>query len=127
MNRYDKLSWRERQIMDAVYEMGEATVAEVRSAIEDAPSYSAVRATIRILEEKGQLHHIRDGRRYVYRPAVARKRLRQRVLDRMLSTFFDGSTEAAVAALLDLSGKKLSKEELDRMAERIEAARKEGR
>ncbi len=86
-----------------------------------------MRATVRILEEKGHLKHRREGRRYVYLPAVSRKRLRKKVLGKMVSTFFDGSAEQAVAALLDISGKDLSEEQLARLAERIEAARREGR
>ncbi|HEY7911298.1 MAG TPA: BlaI/MecI/CopY family transcriptional regulator [Blastocatellia bacterium] len=121
------LSRRERQIMDAVYQLGQATAAEVLDRIPEPPSYSAVRAMLRLLEEKGYLRHKQDGPRYLYLPTVTRDRARRSALKQMLQTFFDGSTEQAVAALLDLSRAKLSEEELDRLSRIIDEARKEGR
>jgi BlaI family transcriptional regulator, penicillinase repressor len=121
------LSRRERQIMDFLFRHGKATVAEVLSGIPDPPSYSAVRAMLRTLEEKGHVTHEEDGRAYVYRPTVARDRARRSALKHLVSTFFAGSTEQAVAALLDLSGPKLSDGELDRLARLVDQARNEGR
>jgi len=121
------LSRRERQIMDVIYRHGHATAAEVLAELPDPPSYSAVRALLRVLEDKGHLRHEQQGPRYVFLPTVARERARRSALKRVVHTFFDGSTEEAVAALLDLSQTRLSREELDRLARRIEDARKEGR
>ena len=121
------LSRRERQIMDFLFKHGKATVAEVLGGIPDPSSYSAVRAMLRTLEEKGHVTHEEDGRAYVYRPTVAREQARRSALKHMLSTFFGGSTEQAVAALLDLSGPRLTNEELDRVAKLIDQARSEGR
>jgi BlaI family penicillinase repressor len=121
------LSRRERQIMDFLFRHGRATVAEVLAGIADPPSYSAVRAMLRTLEEKGHVTHEEEGRAYVYRPTVARDQARRSALRHMLSTFFAGSTEQAVAALLDLSGPKLTDEELERMARLVDQARNEGR
>jgi predicted transcriptional regulator len=121
------LSRRERQIMDAIYQMGRATAAEVHAALPDRPSYSAVRALLRVLEAKGHLRHTTDGPRYVYAPTVPRARARESALRQVVSTFFDGSAEAAVAALLDLSASKLSDAELHRLAGVIAQAKKEGR
>lgn len=121
------LSRREQQIMDVIYSRGQATATEVMENIPDAPSYSAVRALLRVLEEKGHLRHKQDGQRYVYSPTVARERAKRSALRRVLQTFFDDSTEDAVAALLDISQKRLSDDELKRMEELIKQARKEGR
>jgi predicted transcriptional regulator len=121
------LSRRERQIMDFLFRHGKATVAEVLEGIPKPPSYSAVRAMLRTLEEKGHVTHEEDGRAYVYRPTVARDQARRSALRHLLSTFFAGSTEQAVAALLDLSGPKLSDDELDRLARLVDQARNEGR
>jgi predicted transcriptional regulator len=121
------LSRRERQIMDVIYREGQATATEVLERLPDPPSYSAVRAMLRVLENKGHLRHVPDGTRYVYRPTLARDRAGRPALANVLETFFDGSTEKAVAALLDLSRKELSEEELDRLSELIEQARTEGR
>jgi BlaI family transcriptional regulator, penicillinase repressor len=121
------LSRRERQIMDFLFSRGKATVAEVLAGIPDPPSYSAVRAMLRTLEEKGHVTHEEEGRAYVYRPTVAREQARRSALKHLVATFFAGSTEQAVAALLDLSRPKLSAEELDRMARLVDQARKEGR
>jgi predicted transcriptional regulator len=120
-----ELGKRERQIMDAIYRLGRATVAEVRAELADPPTYSAVRGMLRFLEEKGLLRHVQDGVKYVYLPTVAPSKARRSALQRLVRTFFRGSTREAVAALLD--EKKLSKEELDRLQELIDLARKEGR
>ena len=121
-----QLSRRERQIMDSIYRRGRATAAEVLEDIPDPPSYSAVRAMLRLLEEKGHLRHEQDGPRYVFLPTVARDRARRSALKHVVRTFFDGSATDAVAALLD-GDRSLSHSELDRLAEMIEQARKEGR
>ena len=121
------LSRRERQIMDVIYARCSATVREVMDRIPDPPSYSAVRAMLRVLEEKGHLTHEQDGPRYTYLPVVPREEARDSAMKQMLRTFFDGSAERAVAALLDLSGTDLSRSEWDRLAEMFEQARKEGR
>lgn len=121
------LSRRERQIMDIVYRQGQATAAEVLEALPDPPSYSAVRAMLRILEEKGHLRHEQQGPRYVFLPTLPREKASRSALKQLVQTFFDGSTEQAVAALLDLSGSKLSSDELDRLSDLIDQARKEGR
>jgi predicted transcriptional regulator len=121
------LSRRERQIMDVIYQLGEATATEVMERLPDPPSYSAVRAMLRLLEEKGHLQHEQDGPRYVYKPTLAHEKAQRSALKHLVETFFEGSTEQAVAALLDLSKSKLSGDELDRLAELIEQAKKEGR
>jgi len=126
-SQHQNLSRRERQIMDIIYTRGQATAAEVQENLPDPPSYSAVRAMLRLLEEKGYLKHEQDGPRYVFKPTVAREKARKSALKQMLETFFDGSTEQAVAALLNLSKSRLSQTELDRLSQMIEAARKEGR
>jgi len=120
-------SRRERQIMDVIYRKGEASVAEVLEGLPDPPSYSAVRAMLRILEEKGHLKHRQKGLRYIYSPKVVRKRASKSAIRQMLKTFFDNSTEDAVAALLDVSKNKLTHEELNRLAAMIQKAKKEGR
>lgn len=121
------LSRRERQIMDIIHERGQATAAEVMELLPEAPSYSAVRALLRLMEEKGYLRHETDGVKYVFLPTLAREKARKSALKQMLQTFFDNSTEQAVAALLDLSKSKLSQDELNRLSVLIEEARKEGR
>ena len=121
------LSRRERQIMDVIYGRGQATAAEVLEGLPDPPSYSAVRAMLRVLEEKGHLRHEQQGPRYVFLPTVPREQARQSALKQLVQTFFDGSTEQAVAALLDQSARALSDAELDRLARLIDQARKEGR
>lgn len=122
-----KLSRRERQIMDVVYRIGEGTVSEVLSGLSDPPSYSAIRATMGVLEDKGLLRHRRDGRRFVYSPTLSRRKARRSALEHVLTTFFDGSAEGAVAALLELQSANLTEEELNRIHEMIEQAKKEGR
>ena len=123
---YLSLSNRERQIMDILYRFGQATAAEVQSHLPDPPSYSAVRATLRILEEKGHVQHQHDGPRYVFRSAVAREKAKRSAVRHLIRTFFDGSAEQAVSTLLDESSSKLSSEELDRLTELIERARSKG-
>ena len=121
-----KLSRRERQIMDFLYQHGRATAAEVQANLPDPPSYSAVRAMLRVLEEKGHARHEQDGPRYVYRPRVARDRAKLSALRHLVRTFFDGSREQLVAALLDDGTTQLSDEELDRLSRLIDRARQEG-
>jgi predicted transcriptional regulator len=123
---YLRLSNRERQIMDVLYRMGQATAAEVLQALPDPPGYSAVRATLRILEEKGQVRHEEDGPRYVFRPAVARDRAKRTAVRHLLSTFFDGSAEAAMATLLDESASQLSDSDFERLKTLIDEARSKG-
>lgn len=120
------LSRRERQIMDFLYQSGRATAAEVQARLPDPPSYSAVRAMLRVLEDKGHVRHEQDGPRYVYVPRVARDRAKRSALRHVVRTFFDGSTEQVVAALLDARVSESSDEELDRMARLIEKAKKQG-
>ena len=121
------LSRRERQIMDVLYRLGRATAAEVHEAIPDPPGYSAVRAMLRVLEEKKHIRHEEKDLRYVFIPVVTREKARRSAARHLLDTFFDGSPGQAVATLLDVSESNLSHEELDRLAALIEKARKEGR
>jgi predicted transcriptional regulator len=121
----DPLSRRERQIMDVIYARGQATAAEVVAALPDPPSYSAVRALLRILEQKGHLRHEEDGPRYVFLPTVSRDRARKSALRNLVRTFFNGSSAQAAAALIDQAD--LSEDDAARLAEMIEKARKEGR
>ncbi len=127
MTKHTVLSRRERQIMDIIYQRRQATAAEVMKHLPDPPSYSAVRALLRVLEEKGHVRHKHDGPRYVFYPTVSRDRARQSALKQVVGTFFEDSTGQAVATLLDMSAKEMSDVELDRLAELIEQARKEGR
>lgn len=122
----NQLSRRERQIMEVIYAQGRATAAEVRKNLPDPPSYSAVRAMLRILEDKGHLVHESDGPRYVFMPTTPREQAQETALRGIVQTFFGGSPESAVAALLDLDN-ELDAEALERLAGRIEDARKEGR
>ena len=121
-----QLSRRERQIMDVIYRRGRATAAEVLDDIPDPPSYSAVRAMLRLLEEKGHVRHEQDGPRYVFLPTVNRDRARKSARIHVVRTFFDGSATDAVAALLDADA-KLSESDLDRLSVMIQNARQEGR
>jgi predicted transcriptional regulator len=121
-----ELSRRERQIVDILYARGRSTAAEVQTALPDPPSYSAVRAMLRILEEKGHVRHEQDGPRYVYLPTVARDNAKRSALRHVLRTFFDGSTEQAISALLDDASTKMSDGELDRLARMIDEARRSG-
>jgi len=113
--------------MDFLYERERASVTEVMQGIADPPSYSAVRAMLRTLEQKGRIRHVEDGRAYIYEPVMQKDSARQGALAHMLRIFFDGSTEKAVAALLDQKGSKLSKAELDRVAALVQQARRDGR
>jgi predicted transcriptional regulator len=121
------LSRRERQIMEIVYELGRASAADVREKMPDPPSYSAVRAMLRILEDKGHIRHEQDGPRYVFLPTVPREQASENALRRLVRTFFEGSPEGAMAALLDLEGDHLDDEALRRIAKRIDEARREDR
>jgi BlaI family transcriptional regulator, penicillinase repressor len=125
MTHTDPLSRRERQIMDIIYARGQATAAEVTAALADPPSYSAVRALLRILEQKGHLRHQQHGPRYIFLPIVSRDRARRSALRNLVKTFFDGSTAQAAAALIDQG--QLSDAEFDRLSEAIEKARRENR
>ena len=120
------LSRRERQMMDILYQKGRATAAEIHAALPDPPTYSAVRAKLRVLEEKGHIRHEEEALRYVYLPVVARDSARKSALRHMVLTFFAGSVEDTVAALLDLSAANLSEKDLDRISQMVEEARKEG-
>jgi len=121
-----QLSRRERQIMDVVYRVGKVTAAEVLAELPDPPSYSAVRAMLRLLEEKGHIRHEQDGPRYVFLPTVNRDKARKSAMKHLVRTFFDGSTEDAVAALLQNDG-GMSEDELERLSQMIDSAKKEGR
>jgi predicted transcriptional regulator len=124
--QHHELSRRERQIIDILYAQGRGTAADVQAQLPDPPSYSAVRAMLRILEEKGHVRHEQDGPRYVYLPTVARESAKRSAMRHMLQTFFNGSAEQAISALLDDSTSKLSDAELDRLAQMIEQARRSG-
>jgi predicted transcriptional regulator len=121
------LSRREREIMDVLYRAGSASAGEVHQGIPSPPGYSAVRATLSVLEQKGLVSHEHDGKRYIYRPTLNRNRARKSAVEHLLNTFFDGSAAGAVAALLETPGVDLTPDDLDRMAALIERARKEGR
>jgi predicted transcriptional regulator len=118
------LTRRERQIMDVLYRRGRATAQEVLEALPGNPSSSTVRTQLRVLEEKGHVHHEEEGLRYVYAPAVPRHAARRSALKHVIETFFEGSTEKVVQALL--GSESLSDEELDRIAALVAKARKEG-
>jgi predicted transcriptional regulator len=124
---HDRLSRRERQIMNVVYRMGRATAAEVLEALPDPPSYSAIRALLRVLEEKGHLRHEQDGPRYIFLPTVPRDKARRSALRQLVQTFFEGSTAQAVAALLGEPNTRLTDEDLDRLSRLIDQARQEDR
>jgi len=127
MSAEPHLSRRERQIMDALHQHGRATAAEVRVALPEAPSYSTVRALLRILEAKGHVKHLKDGARYVYKPRVSPETARRSALQRLVSTFFAGSAAKAAAALLEHADTRFSESELQKLEQMIEQARKEGR
>jgi predicted transcriptional regulator len=126
MKGQKNLSRRERQIMDIIYELNEATVVQVLERLPSPPSYSAVRALLRVLEQKGHLVHRQDGPRYVYAPTLPRERARRSALRHLLKTFFDNSTQDVVAALLDISD-NLSEDDYERLVELVQKAQKEGR
>ena len=121
------LTRREREIMDILYRRGRATAHEVLEDLPDPPGYSAVRALLRLLEERGHVKHAEDGPRYVYAPAVARGDARKSALAHVVKTFFAGSVEQAVATLVESSRSRLSREELDRLSQVIDRAKQEGR
>jgi BlaI family penicillinase repressor len=121
------LSRRERQIMDALHQRGRATAAEVQTALPEAPSYSTVRALLRILEDKGHIKHRREGARYVYLPRAKQETARRSALQRVVSTFFQGSITQAMAALLETADTQLPDSELHKLQQIIEQARKDGR
>jgi BlaI family transcriptional regulator, penicillinase repressor len=120
------LTRRERQIMDILFRRGRATANEVMADLTGNPSYSTVRTQLRVLEEKGHVRHEEEGLRYVYLPSTARRAARKSALRHLVDTFFDGSAEQAVAALLGGEGAKLSSEELDRISDLIAKAKKDG-
>ena len=126
-NEWLHSSRRERQILDVLHRRGPSTVAEIHAELDDPPSYSAVRALLRVLEEKKRVVHIARGRAYVYRAAVSPGTARRDALRHVISTFFGGSPESAAAALLDLSQDEIAPETRDRLRRRIAAARREGR
>ncbi len=113
--------------MEVVYRLGRAPAAEVRGAIDDPPSYSSIRAMLRILEDKGHLRHEQDGPRYVYKPTVSAERAKSSILQDVVRRLFDGSTEQAVAALLDNADTRLRPDELERLSRMIDGARRQGR
>jgi predicted transcriptional regulator len=121
------LSRRERQIMEILYQRGKASASEIREAMEDAPSYSAVRAVLRVLEEKGHVKHQAEELKYVYIPTVNRDKAKRSAVKHLLETFFNDSPKLIVGALLDVSSPRLTLEELDQMAEMIDKARREGK
>jgi len=121
------LSRRERQIMDVIYRLTRATLNDVIAELPGKPNYSTVRSQLRVLEEKGHLRHEEEGLRYLYYPTVPRHAVRTSALKHLIETFFDGSTEKVVSALLGTDGSKLSKDELDRISRLIEKAKKEQR
>ncbi len=127
MPKAEVLSRREREMMNIIFRSGKATAGEVMNEMPDPPSYSAVRATLRVLEQKGHLKHQHDGTRYVYLPTVNRDKARQSALDGLLNTFFEGSAANVVATLIENSSADMSADELDRLSLLIEQARKEGR
>ena len=127
MKSEKSMSRRERQIMDIVYETKEASALQVLERLPSPPGYSAVRALLRVLEQKGHLTHRQDGPRYIYSPLLPREKARRSALSHLMQTFFDGSTEDVVAALLDISEDSLSEEDYRRLTGLIEKARKEGR
>ena len=122
---HSNLSRRERQIMDVLFQKGQATAADIMRKIPEPPGYSAVRAMLRVLEEKGHVRHVQDGPRYVFIPTVTRDKAKRSAMKHMLDTFFEGSAAQAVATLLDDSGAKLSDDELERLSSLIDKARKE--
>ena len=123
---HNALTRRERQIMDILYRRGRATANEVMDDLSGEPSYSTVRTQLRVLEAKGHVRHDEEGLRYVYTPAVPKHTVRKSALKHLVETFFDGSTEKVVSALLGGEGARISDEELERIAELVAKAKKEG-
>ena len=124
---FEHLSRREREILDILYQRGQASAAEVRAILTDPPTYSGVRAMLRVLEEKGHIKHESHGLKYVYAPVINRDKAKKSAVKHLMETFFSNAPEQVVAALLDVSSKKLTSADLDRMSEMIEQARKEGK
>ena len=124
---HNQLGRRERQIMDVVYRLGRASVSEVRENLPDPPTYSAVRAMLGFLEDKGYLRHERDGMRYIYLPTIDTRQVRHSALQHMVKTFFNGSAAQAAAALIEMSDSKLSPDDVKRLSELIRKAKQEGR
>ena len=127
MSAVEGLSRREREILEILIERGKASATEVRAAMPEAPSYSAVRTLLRVLEEKGHVKHKAEGLRYVYLPTIGREKAKRGAVKHLLKTYFNGSAEQIVAALLDVSSTQLTREELDRMGQMIEQAKREGK
>jgi predicted transcriptional regulator len=125
--RLARLSRRERECLDVLFQRGGATVTEVMERLADPPSYSAVRATLNVLVEKGAAQHRQDGPRYVYLPTISPDTARSAAVRHLVTTFFGGSAEDAAVALLELSDVKVSRDALERLTRKIQAARKEGR
>ena len=121
------LTRREREIMDILYQSGQCTAQEVLERMAEPPSYSAVRALLRLLEERGHVKHKKEGIRYVYLPAVSRGTARRKALAHVVATFFEGSVEQAMLALVESSRHKLSQAELDRLSALVEKAKQEGK
>ncbi len=126
MKRHE-FSRREREVMDIAYRRGRVTAAEVLAEMVDPPSYSSVRSTLAILEQKGHLQHAADGNRYVYSPTLGRSQARRSALDQLLSTFFDDSPAQVVTALLEAHGADLTPDDLEQLSRLIDRARQEGR
>ena len=122
---HSSLSRRERQIMEILYRKKRAAVGEIREEMPSPPSYSAVRATVNILERKGHLSHVREGKRYVYAPSTPRRKAMRGAVRHLLGTYFDNSLEKAVTAMLELHGKDLSDEEIHRLAQIILSEKEE--
>jgi len=127
MSAHAALTKRERAIMDVLYRLGRATAAEVLTELAGSPHYSTVRTQLRVLEEKGHVRHESDGLRYVYLPTLARHTARKAALRHLVDTFFDGSTASAVTALLGRDAGRLTEDDLDRIDELVQSARKEGK
>jgi BlaI family penicillinase repressor len=123
----DAFSRREREIMDALYKLGRASAAQILEQIPEPPTYTAIRTLLTILEKKGHVRHLSDGTRYIYEPLVAREQMGRRAIDSLLKTFFDDSVELAVSALLTRRESEISRDELERLSQLIEKAKREGR
>jgi predicted transcriptional regulator len=121
--RLTHISRRERQILDVLFRLGRATVTEVRDRLPDPPSYSAVRALLRILEQKGHVRHLQDGPRYVFMPTVRRDSAKRSALRHLVNTFFEGSSAAVLASLFEMSARDLTDDELTQLKGLIDAAR----
>ncbi len=122
----EDLPWRERQVMEVIYQLHEATAAQIQETLEDAPSNSAIRAMLSRLEEKGVLQHRVDGQRYLYKAVQAKKKVADSALKKLVGVFYNNSPASAATALLGMAG-KLSKDDLDQLQNLIDKAKKEGR